>query len=98
MAQLNLNTGTVANDGTGDTLRDAMIKIQSNFTDLYEDTEHLNQIFIGSYFYHASDFLTDSIGDWRQYATADSFITEQCTVGSETKGGGTWVMKHTIQS
>ena len=30
-----LNVGTNANDGTGDTLRDAMIKVNNNFTDLY---------------------------------------------------------------
>ncbi len=30
-----LNVGTNANDGTGDTLRDAMIKVNHNFDDLY---------------------------------------------------------------
>jgi len=37
MAQQNLNTGSSANDGTGDSLRAAMLKIQSNFTELYGD-------------------------------------------------------------
>ena len=35
MAQLVLNVGENANDGTGDTLRDAMIKVNTNFTDIY---------------------------------------------------------------
>ena len=33
MAQQNINVGTSANDGTGDTLRDSQIKANSNFTD-----------------------------------------------------------------
>ena len=35
MTQLVLNVGTNANDGTGDTLRDAMIKVNTNFTEVY---------------------------------------------------------------
>ena len=35
MAQLVLNVGQNANDGTGDTLRDAMIKVNTNFTEIY---------------------------------------------------------------
>lgn len=35
MAQQIINTGVSVNDGTGDKLRDAFIKINANFTDLY---------------------------------------------------------------
>ena len=35
MAQLSLNVGSNANDGTGDTIRDAMVKVNTNFTELY---------------------------------------------------------------
>ena len=35
MAQQSLNIGTNANDGTGDNLRAAMIKVNENFTELY---------------------------------------------------------------
>ena len=35
MAQQTINVGTVANDGTGDKLRDAMVKVNANFSDLY---------------------------------------------------------------
>ena len=33
-----INTGSNANDGTGDTLRDAMIKVNDNFIELYNET------------------------------------------------------------
>ena len=35
MAQQTLNIGTNANDGTGDNLRAAMIKVNENFTEVY---------------------------------------------------------------
>ena len=35
MAQQTLDIGSNANDGTGDTLRDAMIKVNENFTEIY---------------------------------------------------------------
>ena len=37
MAQQSISLGTSANDGTGDTLRDAGQKINDNFTELYGD-------------------------------------------------------------
>lgn len=37
MAQININTGSVANDGTGDTIRNAFIAANSNFTELYSN-------------------------------------------------------------
>ena len=37
MSQQIIKTGAVANDGTGDTLRTAGIKINQNFTELYSD-------------------------------------------------------------
>ena len=35
MAKQTINVGTTANDGTGDTLRDAFDKANDNFTELY---------------------------------------------------------------
>lgn len=35
MTQQNINVGTNPNDGTGDPIRTAMIKVQNNFSDLY---------------------------------------------------------------
>jgi hypothetical protein len=37
MAKQTINVGTLANDGTGDTLRTAFTKINQNFTELYND-------------------------------------------------------------
>ena len=37
MAKQVINIGTVANDGTGDTVRDAFDKVNDNFTELYSD-------------------------------------------------------------
>jgi hypothetical protein len=36
MSQQNINYGTTANDGTGDTLRNAAIKINANFSETYQ--------------------------------------------------------------
>lgn len=35
MAKQTINVGTTANDGTGDTLRDSFIKVNDNFTEVY---------------------------------------------------------------
>ncbi len=35
MAKQTINIGTIANDGTGDSLRDAFDKCNDNFTELY---------------------------------------------------------------
>jgi len=44
MAQLTIGIGTSANDGTGDPLRTAFTKINTNFTELYGDTAEANDI------------------------------------------------------
>lgn len=36
MAKQTINVGTVANDGTGDKLRAAFVKVNDNFTELYD--------------------------------------------------------------
>jgi hypothetical protein len=38
MARQDINIGSNANDGTGDDLRSAMVKINNNFTELYAET------------------------------------------------------------
>jgi hypothetical protein len=37
MAKQTINVGSTANDGTGDKLRDAFVKVNDNFTELYND-------------------------------------------------------------
>jgi len=38
-----INVGETDNDGTGDKLRDAFVKTNENFTELYTDVENLPQ-------------------------------------------------------
>ena len=35
MAKIVINVGTIPNDGTGEPLREAMIKVNANFTEVY---------------------------------------------------------------
>ena len=44
MSKQIINVGTLANDGTGDTLRGAAIKINSNFTELYNLSSNLASV------------------------------------------------------
>jgi len=44
MARININVGTNANDGTGDDLRTAMQKINTNFAELYGTTAEANDL------------------------------------------------------
>lgn len=39
MAKQTINVGTTANDGTGDTLRDSFIKVNDNFTEVYDNKQ-----------------------------------------------------------
>jgi hypothetical protein len=55
-----------------------------------------NEVKRGNYVYHAITPAADTTGDWRQYASGATFLTQYCTAGSSTKGGGTWVTKQTI--
>lgn len=50
MARQFINIGTVANDGTGDTLRAAFDKVNDNFIEIYADVSDLsNTAFSGDY-------------------------------------------------
>jgi hypothetical protein len=68
MARQNIGTGTVANDGTGDTLRDAGVKINDNFVELY--------LKLGGDSDALSSQLSFSVGDIVfEGASADDFET-----------------------
>ena len=47
MAKQTINVGTTANDGTGDTLRDSFIKVNDNFTEVYNNANP--QLIVASY-------------------------------------------------
>ena len=57
MAKQSINIGSVANDGSGDSLRDAAQKINSNFTELY-NTSGLDTSFTQSAFNKANSATT----------------------------------------
>jgi hypothetical protein len=57
----------------------------------------INQI-INKYFYNATSLTADTIGDLRTIWTGTNWIMYYCTVGSATKGAGTWVTIATISS
>lgn len=66
MAQQTINVGTRANSGGGDALRDAMIKINENFTELYADVAALEDGDVttdikGNVFAEDSSLLVDAI-------------------------------------
>lgn len=50
---------------------------------------------ISKAFYFDANPYKDTIGDWKIYVDTD-LKTSVCTVGNETKGGGTWVVRQTI--
>lgn len=50
---------------------------------------------ISKAFYFDANPYKDTVGDWKIYVDTD-LKTSVCTVGSETKGGGTWVVRQTI--
>ncbi len=70
MTRLNISVGTSANDGTGDTLRAAGQKINSNFAELYA---HLNG---GDSASLSTKVSFDSDGILFEGATADDFETK----------------------
>ena len=45
MAQQSINLGSQANDGTGDSIRDAFDKVNTNFTEIYTDLTLFNSVF-----------------------------------------------------
>lgn len=48
MAKQSVDVGTVANDGTGDPLRTAMVKINENFTELYTNAVLTTSVSVGN--------------------------------------------------
>jgi hypothetical protein len=78
MAQLTINLGTVANDGTGDTLRNAFDKTNQNFTELYNTNvtlsnsidavanailEETDPVFVASPAYNLTNLMISHIND-----------------------------------
>ena len=72
MAQKIINVGTVANDGSGDTIRGAFTNVNANFTEVYDNISILNPLvftisliflvsFITTYTLNLMSYFTDLI-------------------------------------
>jgi len=70
MAKQILNVGTTPNDGTGDTLRDASVKINANFTELYTTV--------------SSAQLPSQTGNTGLYLTTNGTVASWATAGTVT--------------
>jgi hypothetical protein len=82
MAKLGIFTGTYANDGTGDTLLDAVIKIKLNFDDIYSTFGD------GTNLYSSSGISTyASIAGFTTYAQVAGIVTNSSTSNYATIAG-----------
>jgi hypothetical protein len=80
MAQQTINIGSLANDGTGDTLRDAFDKVNDNFTEVYAVTSgalHLLEQ------HTASSSATLDFTSWYS-ATYDEYVIEFVGIAAAT--------------
>jgi hypothetical protein len=81
MAQQVIGVGTTANDGTGDALRDAMVKTNDNFTELYAKDVILEGGGISNYV-SATSTYTLTTTDYTVNCTTNSFtVTLPTAVG-----------------
>lgn len=87
MARQPINTGTTANDGTGDTFRAAMIKSNENFTELYAADGTLQTNIDGkadaSHSHAASDVTSGTFPDAR---ISESSVTQHQGALTVTEG------------
>ena len=73
MAQQSINLGTTANDGTGDTLRAAGLKVNSNFTEVYSNVSLL-QIYTTSAFGYANIAYNIAQSGYNKANNSDSIV------------------------
>lgn len=72
MAKQTVDVGTVANDGTGDPLRTAMIKINENFTELYTNAVLTTSVSVGSSTVNSS--IGNAAGFYSGNSTGSRFL------------------------
>ena len=68
MSRQNISTGTVANDGTGDTLRSAATKINANFVEIYNHLANDSDTLSSNIFFEDSSIVFEG-------ASADAYET-----------------------
>jgi hypothetical protein len=69
MAKETINVGTSPNDGTGDTLRASMVKVNSNFTEVYDFN------FTKTYWFDANDAGTTTTPITHGAGSTTTFLT-----------------------
>lgn len=79
MAQQLINVGTVANDGTGDTWRAAMVKVNDNDTELFTNTFFTKRVLINS----LSDFPAASGGIITLAANTQYLLANDINTGTD---------------
>lgn len=86
MAKQTVDVGTVANDGTGDPLRTAMIKINDNFTELYVNAVVNNSVSVGNSTVNTALYRQDGFytGNSAGYRTLVNTSVIDITDGSTT--------------
>ena len=78
MARLNIDTGTEGNTATGDTLRTAMTKINTNFEEVYQSSEVQQGVFLIKdrmlrYQYYNQDLFTIIVKHDKYFLICDHF-------------------------
>jgi len=91
MARQNINTGTNDNDGTGDKLRDAMRKVNENFTELYAGTASNTNVSITSNKIEISNSNGNLTLD--PNGTGLLIVTTGTTINSDQQPAGYFVVK-----
>ena len=104
MAKQVINTGTVPDDGTGDTLRNAFVKTNANFTELYDNFSNTDLILTASggtitgafdspdVPMHKLRFLADELSDLPNASTYHGMFAHVHATGhGYFAHGGSWV-------
>jgi hypothetical protein len=76
MAKQTINIGTTPNDGTGDALRNAFIKVNDNFTELYSIKLTSQTLAVGSWTL-VGNYYTYSFSNANIDATSEISVTPQ---------------------
>lgn len=78
MAKQTINVGTTANDGTGDTLRASFVKVNENFTELYNNSIKLTSqtLAVGSWVL-SGGYYTYSFSNANIDSTCEVSVTPQ---------------------
>ena len=78
MAKLGINTGSIPNDGTGDTLLAAALKINQNFDEIYStlgDGSNLSGVVTSLVGYATTEYVNSSLVGYATTELLDSVVS-----------------------